>query len=139
MSQKFPHINITPAGATSASPGSSKPLLTVKPNSQLPGVSGVNKSQANIVAAGKVNVGNSKASITAIPKYRVQSLGKNTVTTQGRQVIVKGPDREAARSIAKMLASKEAKLGNVKGKQVLLVPFQSRPAPAPAPASAPAE
>ena len=67
MSQKFPHINITPVGASSASPGSSKPLLTVKPNSQLlkPGVSGVNKSQANIVAAGKVNVGNTKATSTA--------------------------------------------------------------------------
>ena len=64
MSQKFPHINITPVGASSASPGSSKPLLTVKLNSQLSGVSGVKKSKANIVAAGKVNVGNSKA-ITA--------------------------------------------------------------------------
>ena len=63
MSQKFPFLNITPVGASSASPGSSKPLLTVKPNSQLlkPGVSGVNKSQANIVAAGKVNVGNAKS------------------------------------------------------------------------------
>ena len=76
----------------------------------------------------------SLADLGTIPKYRVQSLGNNTVTTQGRQLIVKGPDLEATRTIAKMLASGETKLGNLNGKQVLLVPVQSPPASAPAPA-----
>ena len=77
MSQKFPYLNITQVGAPSASPGSSKPskpLLTVKPNSQLlkPGVSGVSKSQVNIAGAGKVNVANTKAGNSAAkpPDYK---------------------------------------------------------------------
>ena len=67
MAQKFPYLNITQVGASSASAGSSKPLLTVKPNSQLlkPGVSGASKSQVNIAGAGKVNLGNTKPANTA--------------------------------------------------------------------------
>ena len=71
MSQKFPFINITQVGASSASAGSSKPLLTVKPNSQLlkPGVGGASKAQVNIAGAGgaggKVNIAKTKAVNTA--------------------------------------------------------------------------
>ena len=66
MSQKFPFLNITQVGASSASPTSSKPHLTVKPNSQLlkPGVGGASKSTANIAGAGKVNVASTKAANT---------------------------------------------------------------------------
>ena len=66
--------------------------------------------------------------------FRVESLGNCTVTFKDRQVIVKGPDREAAKDIAKKLASREVKLGKDKGngKQVLLVPVQAPPAQAPA-------
>ena len=62
MSQKFPHLNITHFPGSAASPGTSKPLLTVKSNSQLlkPGVSGASKSQSNIAGLGKANVGNTK-------------------------------------------------------------------------------
>ena len=87
----------------------------------------------------------------------IQSLGSNTVTIKDGQLIVRGPDHEAATGIAKKLASGEAKLGNVNGKQVLVmleyeksaptpqaavptppkVPVQAPPAPAPAPALAP--
>ena len=50
MAERFPYLNITPLSS------SSKPLLSVKPNSQLlkPGAGGGNKTPANI-AGGKVN------------------------------------------------------------------------------------
>ena len=68
----------------------------------------------------------------------IQSLGNNTVTIKDGQLIVQGPDHEAATGIAKKLASGEAKLGNVNGKQVLVMLGQEEtPAPAPAPAPAP--
>ena len=53
MAKKFPFLNITPVGASSSSSTSaSKPLLTVKPNSQLlkPGAGAGNKGQVNIVS-----------------------------------------------------------------------------------------
>ena len=75
MAQKFPYLNITQVGSSSASPGgSSKPLLTVKPNSQLlkPGVSGGSKAQVNIAGSGKVSGANTKAGSGAAkpPDYK---------------------------------------------------------------------
>ena len=51
----------------------------------------------------------------------IQSLGDNTVTIKDGQLIVQGPDHDAATAIAKQLASGQAKLGNVGGKQVLVI------------------
>ena len=71
----------------------------------------------------------------------IQSLGNNTVTIKDGQLIVQGPDHAEATAIARKLAAGEAKLGNVGGKQVLvMLGAQEEPAPAqPAPAPAPVE
>ena len=50
----------------------------------------------------------------------IQSLGNNTFTITDGQLIVQGPDLNAATAIAKKLALGEAKLGDVQGKQVLV-------------------
>ena len=51
----------------------------------------------------------------------IQSLGQNTITVNNGQLIVQGPDHEAATNIARQLASGQAKLANIGGKQVLLI------------------
>ena len=68
----------------------------------------------------------------------IQSLGSNTVTIKDRQLIVQGPDLEAATGIAKKLASEEAKIGNVNGKQVLVMMGQEE-APPTLPAAIPTQ
>ena len=50
----------------------------------------------------------------------IESLGKNTVIIKDGQLIVQGPNQADATAIARKLASGEAKLGNVAGKQVLV-------------------
>merc|ERR1719450_1079005 len=67
----------------------------------------------------------------------IQSLGANTVTIKDGQLIVQGPDHDAATAIAKQLASGQAKLGNVGGKQVLVILGQEEVAPAPVEAPKP--
>ena len=67
----------------------------------------------------------------------IQSLGNNTVTIKDGQLIVQGPDHDAATAIAKQLASGQAKLGNVGGKQVLVILGQEEAAPATVEASKP--
>ena len=63
----------------------------------------------------------------------IQSLGNNTVTIKDGQLIVQGPDHAEATAIARKLAAGEAKLGNVGGKQVLvMLGGQEEAAPAPA-------
>ncbi|CAB4054287.1 BPTF [Lepeophtheirus salmonis] len=51
----------------------------------------------------------------------VMSLGSNTVTFRGNQMIVSGPDQAQAQLIAKHLSSGTARLGNIGGKQVLIM------------------
>ena len=51
----------------------------------------------------------------------IQSLGQNTITVKDGQLIVQGPDHEAATNIARHLASGQAKLAHINGKQVLLI------------------
>ena len=51
----------------------------------------------------------------------IKSLGSNTVTIKDGQLIVQGPDHAEATAIARKLAAGEAKLGNVGGKQVLIM------------------
>lgn len=50
----------------------------------------------------------------------VKSLGSNTVTFKGNQMIVSGPDVAQAQLIAKQLSSGQAKLAMIGGKQVLI-------------------
>ena len=50
----------------------------------------------------------------------VKSLGQNTVTFKGNQMIVSGPDIAQAQLIAKQLSSGAAKLATLNGKQVLI-------------------
>ena len=50
----------------------------------------------------------------------VKSLGQNTVTFKGQQMIVSGPDIAQAQLIAKQLSSGAAKLATLNGKQVLI-------------------
>lgn len=50
----------------------------------------------------------------------VKSLGQNTVTLKGNQMIVSGPDIAQAQLIAKQLSSGAAKLATLNGKQVLI-------------------
>ena len=50
----------------------------------------------------------------------VKSLGQNSVTFKGNQMIVSGPDITAAQNIAKQLSSGAAKLATLNGKQVLI-------------------
>ena len=64
----------------------------------------------------------------------IQSLGNNTVTIKDGQLIVRGPDHTEATAIAKQLATGQANLGNVGGKQVLvMLGSQEEPAPVSAP------
>ena len=64
----------------------------------------------------------------------IQSLGANTVTIKDGQLIVRGPDHTEATAIAKQLATGQANLGNVGGKQVLvMLGSQEEPAPVSAP------
>ena len=49
-----------------------------------------------------------------------QSLGQNTVTLKGNQMIVSGPDIAQAQLIAKQLSSGAARLATLNGKQVLI-------------------
>ena len=51
----------------------------------------------------------------------IQSLGKYTATINDGQLIVQGPIHTEATAIARKLATGEAKLGNVGGKQVLVI------------------
>ena len=67
----------------------------------------------------------------------IKSLGNNTVTIKDGQLIVQGPDHEEATAVAKQLASGQAKLGNVAGKQVLVMLQQEEPAPPPVPVEPP--
>ena len=54
-------------------------------------------------------------------KYvEVKSLGLNTVTSKGNQMIVSGPDIAQAQQIAKQLSTGAAKLATLNGKQVLI-------------------
>ncbi len=60
---------------------------------------------------------------TATPQKQmveVKSLGQNTVTVKGNQMIVSGPDIAQAQQIAKQLSSGAAKLATLNGKQVLI-------------------
>ena len=50
----------------------------------------------------------------------VKSLGQNTVTFKGNQMIVSGPDVAQAQQIARQLSSGAAKLATLNGKQVLI-------------------
>ena len=50
----------------------------------------------------------------------VKSLGQNTVTFRGQQMIVSGPDIAQAQLIAKQLSSGAVKLATLSGKQVLI-------------------
>lgn len=50
----------------------------------------------------------------------VKSLGQNTVTIKGNQMIVSGPDIAQAQQIAKQLSTGAAKLATLNGKQVLI-------------------
>lgn len=65
----------------------------------------------------------------------IQSLGSNTVTIKDGQLIVQGPDHAAATAIARQLSTGQAKLGNVGGKQVLVIiaPEEQAPPPPPEP------
>jgi len=69
----------------------------------------------------------------------IQSLGANTVTIKDGQLIVQGPDHDAATAIAKQLSTGQAKLGNVGGKQVLVIiaPEEQAPPPPPEPPKEP--
>ena len=68
----------------------------------------------------------------------IQSLGNNTVTIKDGRLIVQGPDHAEATAIAKQLATGQAKLGNVGGKQVLvMLGGQEESAPVPAPTEPP--
>ena len=51
----------------------------------------------------------------------IQSLGNNTVTIRESQLIVQGQNKDEAADIARKLVHGEAKLGNVCGKQVLVM------------------
>ena len=51
----------------------------------------------------------------------IQSLGSNTVSVQDGKLIVQGQDPASAKSVASQLSSGKAKLGNVGGKQVLVI------------------
>jgi len=50
-----------------------------------------------------------------------QSLSNNTVRVKDGQLIVQGPDQARVEAIAEQLSSGKAKLGNVCGKQVLVI------------------
>jgi len=69
----------------------------------------------------------------------IQSLGANTVTIKDGQLIVQGPDHAAATAIARQLSTGQAKLGNVGGKQVLVIiaPEEQAPPPPPEPPKEP--
>merc|ERR1719187_1465292 len=69
----------------------------------------------------------------------IQSLGANTVTIKDGQLIVQGPDHDAATAIARQLSTGQAKLGNVGGKQVLVIiaPEEQAPPPPPEPPKEP--
>ena len=51
----------------------------------------------------------------------IQSLGNNNVTIKESQLIVQGQNKAEAADIARKIAAGEAKLGNVCGKQVLVM------------------
>ena len=51
----------------------------------------------------------------------IQSLGNNTVTIKDSKLIVQGQNKDEATDIARKIANGEAKLGNVCGKQVLVL------------------
>merc|ERR1719312_1201600 len=69
----------------------------------------------------------------------IQSLGANTVTIKDGQLIVQGPDHAAATAIARQLSTGQAKLGNVGGKQVLVIIAPEEQAPPPPPPEPPKE
>ena len=50
-----------------------------------------------------------------------RSLGSTTVTRKEGKIIVAGPDQAAAKRVASQLASGQAKLGSMGGKQVLII------------------
>ena len=50
----------------------------------------------------------------------VNSLGQNTVTVKGNQMIVSGPDFDEAQVIAKQLSSGVSRLATLNGRQVLI-------------------
>jgi len=83
----------------------------------------------------------SQAATPSTPKQSkvvgIQSLGSNTVTIKDGQLIVQGPDHAAATAIARQLSTGQAKLGNVGGKQVLVIIAPDEPAPPPEPPKEP--
>jgi hypothetical protein len=62
----------------------------------------------------------------------IQSLGANTVTIKGPNLLtVQGPDHATVTAIARQLSTGQAKLGNVEGKQVLVIIAPEEQAAAP--------
>merc|ERR1719410_2127450 len=119
--QRNPNAVPAPAPATPIQP-KPQPQPAVQPS---PAPAATPTQSPAVATAGKQKV------------VGIQSLGSNTVNIKDRQLIVQGPDHAAATAIARQLASGQAKLGNVGGKQVLVILGQEEPAPAPAPAEPP--
>ena len=118
--QRNPNVVPAPAPATPIQP-KPQPQPAVQPS---PAPAATPTQSPAVATAGKQKV------------VGIQSLGSNTVNIKDGQLIVQGPDHAAATAIARQLASGQAKLGNVGGKQVLVILGQEEPAPAPAPAPA---
>ena len=119
--QRNPNVVPAPAPATPIQP-KPQPQPAVQPS---PAPAATPTQSPAVATAGKQKV------------VGIQSLGSNTVNIKDGQLIVQGPDHAAATAIARQLASGQAKLGNVGGKQVLVILGQEEPAPAPAPAEPP--
>ena len=114
--QRNPNVVPAPAPATPIQP-KPQPQPAVQPS---PAPAATPTQSPAVATAGKQKV------------VGIQSLGSNTVNIKDGQLIVQGPDHAAATAIARQLASGQAKLGNVGGKQVLVILGQEEPAPAPA-------